>query len=539
MTTRLARLFARLEDERGMALMLAIALTGVLGAISITVVEVTKNEQTRSVQSVKRDASFQAAEAGMSEYTAKMLDDGAYDLHNVHPAESTRRSSTGTLVGPTCSGTPPVCTSTAWALGSTWTYPSGKNTWRSLGNGYEYNLEVRPPSQGSNGAVSLLSTGRPTGNTDKRTWRTLFGQIRPAGVADFQMIADSDITYGGAATTSGKIYAAQDAGGTNHSVRWINDIGHYGTASADIYAEGSVTGSPTLLNGAQKYDSSTSPTVRTPVPQKIKFSSFLASLPTIKTAAQTSGLYLDATTLAPTHKDAWILTFGAGTGSQGTVTYRACSAAVSDGSATYHGVSNGTKMVVQDTLPPQTGSNCSNAVTVNLPANGAIYTEQTPIVSGTVNGQVTVASANDIVIGGNIYYNDKRTGCASSGSPAAQADDVLGLDATNTMWVPYYAPDTMTWCAATIAQTGAWQSINCANNNAGSCSGSANYTGDRTDMTFTGSTATEDGGSMPLFDARHYNYDPALLWIQPPWFPQIAGSYTVYAERELPGTFGF
>ena len=39
-----------------------------------------------------------------------------------------------------------------------------------------------------------------------------------------------------------------------------------------------------------------------------------------------------------------------------------------------------------------------------VPANGAIYSPQTIIISGQVHGRVTVASNNNIDIGGNISY---------------------------------------------------------------------------------------------------------------------------------------
>ena len=61
MTAVIRLLSRRLRDVRGMALLLAIALTTILGAVSITVVQVVQSEQTRSTSAVKRDASFQAA----------------------------------------------------------------------------------------------------------------------------------------------------------------------------------------------------------------------------------------------------------------------------------------------------------------------------------------------------------------------------------------------------------------------------------------------------------------------------------------------
>jgi hypothetical protein len=53
-------------------------------------------------------------------------------------------------------------------------------------------------------------------------------------------------------------------------------------------------------------------------------------------------------------------------------------------------------------------------------------------------------------------------------------------------------------------------------------------------MTFTGSTSTNQGGSMGMFQTRVYQYDDSLLYLQPPWFPTMDGAYTVLLRRELP-----
>ena len=52
-------------------------------------------------------------------------------------------------------------------------------------------------------------------------------------------------------------------------------------------------------------------------------------------------------------------------------------------------------------------------------------------------------------------------------------------------------------------------------------------------MTFTGSTATNGGGSMSMFNTRVYNYDTNLLWLTPPWFPTVDKPYTVLMQREI------
>ncbi len=244
-----------------------------------------------------------------------------------------------------------------------------------------------------------------------------------------------------------------------------------------------------MMNGAKKY---TSANIRTVIKQPIQFSNFTTSLTDISRAAQLSGIYLNDATAA-----AWRLTFV----SDGTVQISKCS--LTSGKA-------------DDVAAPT----CGAATTYNVPSNGAIYSQQDVVVSGgtstcgspsitgnCVNGRVTVASAQDIVIGNNIDY-------------VTTGDDVLGLIAGNEMIVAQWAPNNLNWRAATIAQTGQWRSS--------SSSQSKNT------AIFTGSTATNKGGYMSMYATRVYNYDASLSYLQPPWFPTIDFAYTVLLFRELP-----
>jgi hypothetical protein len=147
-----------------------------------------------------------------------------------------------------------------------------------------------------------------------------------------------------------------------------------------------------------------------------------------------------------------------------------------------------------------------------VPSNGAIYVTQNAIVSGVVKGRVTVASNDNIVIADNISY--VQTG-----------DDVLGLVAKNYVYVAWYVPDTLTWSASVLAQNGTWKGYD------GCCSPK------KTRMVFTGSSATDDGGSFTgMFTYRDYAYEPALQYLSPPWFPTIDDAYTVLFFREMPAT---
>ncbi len=463
--------------EDGFAMVMVLGMTVLLTVLAASLIGVMQGEASRSRSAVKRDAAYQAAEAGADDYIAKLIDDHLYPTHFVHAGEATRLS--------TASGRL-VAAAQPWLQsdGGAWSYPSGKNNWygaAQLGNGYEYDIEVFPPSSLSP-LIRIVSTGRPVGDADMRDWRELETLVRPSSVSDFQMVADADITYGSTATTYGKIYAGVDGNNVAHNVR------HDGTAYGDIYAEGTVSGNTTLMNGAQRYGSTT---IRTVIRTKINFNNFLASLVDIHSAAGAGGIVEDNPAV-----DAWWLTFLP----SGQVTVQSC-------------MKSGGK-ALGDAKPV-----CGAGITLTLPANGAIYTGQSAIVSGIVNGRVTVGSASDILPGATLDYQQS-------------GDDVLGLVASHSVIVPQWAPATMNWRAATIAQSGTFRSYGYdpqTNTNEPDYVGNSRLTS----MTFTGSTATYGGGSMGLFATRTYQYDSSLLYLPPPWFPTLQDAYTIVLSREL------
>ena len=438
--------------------MIIVILMGVVfTALASSLMASSLAESTRSGRSVRQSTAMAAAEAGINDYIAKLTEDHVYFSHYVHPGESTRRDANGVTAS----------AGQAWTGATTWTYPSGRNAWEALGNGYEFNLQVTAPGSGSQ-AVKLVSTGRKVGSTtDLRSVEVL---VRAAAVSDFQMVANADISYGSTATTRGKIYAGIDSSNVKHS------IAHSGTAYGNLYAEGSISTSPTYKNGAKGYTSST---IRSQIPTPINFNTFTSSFVDLNQAAQNSGgIYLDDST-----KAGWRLTFNAA----GTITIATCQ-------------KSGTNHLAAVT------PTCTTVSTKPVPAIGAIYVNQSVIVSGQVKGRVTVASNADVVIAGDISYV----------TPGA---DVLGLVAKNEMIVAQWSPNNLTWYAATIAQGGQWRSWS--------------TDGSHDTMTFYGSTATNQGGYMGMFDTRNYNYDQNLLFVQPPFFPVLEDSYTILFFREV------
>jgi hypothetical protein len=275
--------------------------------------------------------------------------------------------------------------------------------------------------------------------------------VRPSSVSDFYRIVDGNVSFGSSTTTNGAIYSS-------------GNVDHDGTASANIYAEGSISGAVTMTNGSKKYTPTTSPSIRTVIPSPLNFSSFIVSLSDVSRAAQTGGVYLNNTSI-----DAWKLVFA----SNGTFTAQTC-----------------TKSSGQDVAAAT--PSCGTATTYSVPSNGAIYSPQTVIVSGTMKGRATVASNNNIVVASNISYN-------------TVGSDVLGLDAANNVYVAAYAPSTLNWRAAVLAQSGTWRTWNCPSEGSGTGT-----------MTFTGSSATADGGCFTAYDTRDYTYDNSLLYLEAP-----------------------
>jgi hypothetical protein len=450
----MARRLAR--EEKGIAMALVVVTTMVLTTLAVTLLAYVIDEQDRSVAAVKSQEAFQAAEAGLDDYLAKLVDDRAYYLHEVHPAESTRRPPSGA----------DVAGGNDWPYANVWTYPTQKNAWKALPNGFEYNLQIIPPAAGQT-TTTILATGRKTGQTTGA--RSLQVQVRPSSLADFYRFSDENVPYGTGAILYGKVYANGQVTGPGSGSA---------IAYGDIYAWGGISGNFSMQNGAQKYTTTTNPSITTKIKTPIDFSRFLVSFNDLSRAAQVSNRYFDDPS-----KLAWRFVFA----NDGTFTVRSCTA--------------GSNPDVAKAVP-----NCGSATTYSVPTNGAIYTGQTAIVEGQVKGRVTLGSNDDIVIANDI-------------APVSPGTDVLGLVAYNDLWIADYGPSTLTWVASLLVQTNTWHTT----------SGSPG----KDTMNFTGSAATKKGGSFN-FDTRNYNYDQTLQYLSPPWFPVLDDFLTISLFREVP-----
>jgi hypothetical protein len=452
----------RLREERGFAMAAVVALTAALAIVGVILIETVTSEQTRAVANERGGTALQAAEAGLDDYLAKLVEDKTYYFHHVHPAEGTRRPTSGADVDPSTSCVAPkTATGVAWTGSISWTYPNGRDNWCQLANGYEYSLQITPPSATST-VVKLVSTGRKIGSTTSNgQWRSLEQWVHFTLITDFQMIAAGNYSAGSTATTNGKVYA----GGT---------LNHDGIAHANLYSETTITGGVSMQSGSVKYPSTT---IRSQIASPINFANFQSSLDDIERAADTSGVHLGST------YPAWKIVFNAA----GTFTASGCPSGAN----------------VSGTSAPTC---TSGTATYTVPSNGAVFSDVDVIVSGVVNGRVTVASNDDGIIGGNITY-------------ATSGDDVLGVIGKNNITVAKYAPSTLSWRAAVIAQTGRRSSYD--------------STGSHTLADHYGSTATYLSPYMDMFATRNYYYDSTLQYLPPPWFPALDDAYVVDLFREV------
>ncbi len=471
--------------QAGSSLIATIALTGVLALLVVASLTYAKSTTAQTAHEGRGDIALEAADAGVNRYISRLVEDPRYYDHWVDLAEDPRIDPYGVVHQP----------GTAWTPGVTWTYaPGPSQTWTDLQESRfgtaSYSLRISPPPSNSD-LVTVQSTAQAGRDQPNPVTRSVQSQIHPTSIADFQMISNATIKYGSSATTTGKLYSAQD-------------INHQGVAKAPAYAAHWVCSSnqfdcpsasaPSSNFQAGAYDSTTTPSFADKFPTPIDFSQFTQSRLDIKDAATAGG-----TAWNDPSADAWMVQF------------------LADGRMRVWKVTNSGDVgaAVGKLQCPQT---------LNVPANGAMYFEQSVIVSdgsnktdqcnstsgprpSVVNGRVTIATKANVYIGGNITY-------------AASGDDVLGLIAANELVIAKYTPSVLTWRAASLAQSGQWRTYQ------SSADGHQS-------MLYIGSQTTADGGYASMFSSREYQYDDTLKYLRPKFYPILEGSWDTFYWRQV------
>jgi hypothetical protein len=471
----------RRPGQSGQSLILVLVTCSILAVLVGAVVRQSQGTTSGTVRDARGDVALQAADAGVSRYVSRLVTDPLYWSHYVDQAEDTRLD--------------PTDGNRAYPPGSAW--PAGKTTWTYSTNSWtdiqpatdrfgkaQYRLRITPPSNSD--VVTIRSVGRTLGSGANVRTRAVQAQVRPGSLADFQALSNTSISYGSTATTTGKIYSAAN-------------VTHDGTAKGTVYALSRVTGNSSFEGG--RYDSTTNPTTAQLYPSGVPFSQFTDDLADIKTTATAQGnLFNDATAKG------WLVQFTA------------------TGQANIWRITSGTSAGLASALPTFTTAECNSSATYSRTINNfSVMWFTQPVVIGSsdnpctttgaldsvVDGRVTIGTADDVYVGGNISYE-------------TSGDDALGLIATSDLIITNYAPSTLTWRAATLAQTGQWKT-NLSD-------------GSHTKMTFTGSQAMYNGGSAGMFASRLYNYDDTLVYQRPPLFPTIEGTWETVYWREVDPT---
>jgi Tfp pilus assembly protein PilX len=516
------RLRRACADEHGFAIIIAVALMALVTIISLGLMTLAQGEDSHSRRDLAADDAYQAAEAGTDAYLSDLTESNIFWSAYMAKGEATRWDSGNNAHSNDCStlvNGVPTCTDKAWSSGSTWTYKTARASdvgWYTIPNtGYQYLIQVYPPNASLSGLAEVITridvTGRPTGSADVSRWKTIETQLRPSSLSDFEAFTATNLSYASGATTTGPVFVGQD----NSTPPVLGNLSHSGVADANLYAEGTVTvGGSTLQNGAKKYDSTTSPTALCKVNNctAVQFTTFASTFTTVAGAASAGGITLGSTdTSNPAlsgqspayHVDAWKLAFQ----SNGTVIISSCKKYTS-GSTTYD--------LYHGSNPPV----CGDAKTDTVPSNGAIYSAVDVLVSGVVKGKVTVATAGNVIFGGNTTYNTNGV-------------DVLGVEATGSVIVAQWAPDSnhnITIYSAEFALNGLFERDP---DWTGSPSGTMNYYGS---TAVYGSNCGQSDCTIifsDFFNARNYNYDPNLLFVQPPFWPTLGNAFTILTQRPI------
>lgn len=169
--------------------------------------------------------------------------------------------------------------------------------------------------------------------------------------------------------------------------------------------------------------------------------------------------------------------------------------------------------------------NIQNASASLLNLNGIIFVKGDVRIKGTINGQVTLAATDDILIQDDLIYADAGT----NGQPNSGCDDVLGLISMRDVVISDTAPNrnNVIVDAAVLALNNSFYVQN------------YNYGSSRGYIHLWGSLSQKVRGPVGTFGYygmtgyyKDYHYDERFMTIPPPYFP-TTGGYEIFSWREV------
>jgi len=360
----------------------------------------------------------------------------------------------------------------------------------------QYSLVITPPSNGST-IVTIASTGNTTSNPNLK--RTITVKYGIPSLAVYSFLSNDVIWIGPSETVNGQM---QSNGGIRFDGTGNAPIG----SAKSTYTCASNQGSPCphtengVWGGASQAVQSF---WQFPVPA-VDFSSLTSNLATLKSSAQSAGIYLP-----PSNTNGYSLVFN----SNGTVSVYKVTSLQND--PTGYDVSQNAHNENIDY------NNRSLQYTVAVPSNGIIYVEDNTWVEGVVNGRVMVTaaklpyvsgSAPSIYIQNNITYKDK------------DGTDVLGLLSQQDIIVTYKAPSNLEIDAALIAQNGSAEFFNYTDGSAIKNTISI-YGSIMTFGQWTWNWVDSNNNNVSGYANTSDTYDNNLLYAPPPGFPISSAGY--------------
>lgn len=363
----------------------------------------------------------------------------------------------------------------------------------------QYSLTITPPLIGST-IVTIQSTGWTMDNPKIKRVATVRYGI--PSLAKYGFLTHSYVHVGSSSVFNGEFHSNSGIqfDGTGNAPIQSARATYTCSGGSNDDCSGSHNG--IWAGSGPTGGSSTTSLWQFPVPN-VDYSTITSDLATMKTSAQTGGLYL-----APSSQSGYLLRF------QSNGTFRVYKVTSLESDPNWQDVGSSTwnsSNIDYNGLSEQT--TVCNPYPCSMPGNGVIYVEDTTWVEGTVRGRALVAAAflpynsstaPSIRIQGNILYSAK------------DGTDVLGLIGQKDVLIGHSVPNDLEIDAALIAQNGAFKRYHFSSNL-------------KDDLTVYGSISSFNRAAVYYgssgFQTRNYTYDANLLYGPPPSFPLSTEGY--------------
>lgn len=368
----------------------------------------------------------------------------------------------------------------------------------------QFSLSITPPSVGST-IVTIKSVGIPASNPKEQ--RTVTVRYGIPSLAQYAFLTNGDAWIGNTESVSGQFFS-------NGGVRFD------GTGNAPIMSakqtytcqwyHGCASGGETKPGIWGVAPGSTQDFWQFPQPN-VDFSSITADLATLKSSAQTGGIYL-----APSNAQGYSLVFK----SDGTINFYKVISLNND--PTGYGVeldSNGQSTPHNNSIDYAPSGGRTFLYNKPIPANGVVYIEDQTWVEGVVKGRALVAAAilpYNANTAPSIRIQNSITYLAKDGTNS------LGLIGQKDVLVTFLSPPNLEINAALIAQKGSAQRYYYAGQRLNSIT---IYGSTASNGTWTWSWVDGGGSCTSGYCTTNTAYDSNLLYSPPPFFPLSSSGY--------------